>query len=511
MKEGSLDGALSDTQHLISQSDAPEKALYRASEALYDLGRFAECQDLLKKLKSRFPGNVEAMKNLERVHQRLNEEQNGEYDFKLMNIEASQKRPPFLDHATFVGPVTVKTSTVGGRGLFTTRAVKAGELLFCEKSFACCYANTAEDNSGAGAKISLLMNTHTDRMTLGTQGDLITVIVQKLQQNPSLMPRFTELHHGSYEPVAASQVDGQPVIDTYVNLAPRLQILTQKALSFLVERIISLNVFGCPLTSRESHLRTSDKDKSAHHSCGIWLLASLINHSCRSNVRRSFIGDMQIVRATQDIPADMEVTFWYRMPDGGEYEETQKGLQHWGFECACEICLDAKSTPKKLMKRRKALLIDLKSFLQGPGEPDVAQIERILTAIGRTYQKPAREVPQIAIWDKYLFLAQAYAARQEAIKVVSMALKALECLGFVIEGADILDSSGRPLRVLKWGIMMDGVIQAWIHLGNVYAAFKPQLEDKAKEYAKISYRICVGEDVTFEESHGEHAPASSNS
>jgi hypothetical protein len=92
-----------------------------------------------------------------------------------------------------------------------------------------------------------------------------------------------------------------------------------------------------------------------------------------------------------------------------------------------------------------------------------------------------------------------------------MALKALECLGFVIEGADILDSSGRPLRVLKWGIMMDGVIQAWIHLGNVYAAFKPQLEDKAKEYARTSYRICVGEDVTFEESHGEHAPASSNS
>ena len=211
---------------------------------------------------------------------------------------------------------------------------------------------------------------------------------------------------------------------------------------------------------------------------------------------------MQIVRATQDIPADTELTFWYRIPEGRKFEETQKDLEHWGFQCTCEICLDAKITPKETMKKRQALLADLKSSLQGTREPDVARIERLATAIGRTYQKPARDVPQIALYDKYLLLAHAYATRRDALKVESMALKALESLGFVIEGASVLDSSDRPLRVLKWGIMKDGVIDAWVHLGNVYAALKPRLEEKAKHYARISYRICIGEDVTFNESHG---------
>lgn len=228
LRDGSFDGALSDTQYLLSQPDAPEKALYRASEALYSLGRFTECQDLLEKLKSRFPDNTEAIKNIKRVHQRLDEEQKGDYDFKLMNTEASRTRPPFLDHATFVGPVTVKNSTGRGRGLFTMRAVKAGELLFCEKAFAYCYANTGENNSEAGSRISLLMNTHTNRMTLGTQADLITVIVQKLRQNPSFIPRFTALHHGSYQPVTATEVDGTPTIDTYVILPPGSSSLTRK-------------------------------------------------------------------------------------------------------------------------------------------------------------------------------------------------------------------------------------------------------------------------------------------
>jgi len=42
---------------------------------------------------------------------------------------------------------------------------------------------------------------------------------------------------------------------------------------------------------------------------GIWIISSYINHSCISNCRRSFIGDMQIIRATQDLHADTELVF----------------------------------------------------------------------------------------------------------------------------------------------------------------------------------------------------------
>ena len=191
-----------------------EKALYRAGKALYGLGRFSQCCDILQTLCEKYPNNFEAAKELARARLRLLEQQCGTYDFKTIYEEVSKVRPPRLDHATFIGPVMVKISPDRGRGLFTTKAVKAGELLLCEKAFAHCYAGSSEESSNGGLKFNLLVNIDTNKMTIGTQSDLITAIVQKLWRNPSLMSEFVTLYHGSYEPVCVTEVDGKPVIDT---------------------------------------------------------------------------------------------------------------------------------------------------------------------------------------------------------------------------------------------------------------------------------------------------------
>ena len=219
LKNGFFDAALTDTECLTSCSDAPEKALYRAGQALYELGRFSECQDILKLLCKKYPNNDSAAMELERVRCRLEEQTNGIYDFKAIREKMSKDPPPHLDHATFIGPVTVKASMGRGRGLFTTKAVKAGDLILCEKAFAHCYANTTGKHAAESSGIGLLLNVYTNRVTMGTQSDLITRIVQKLWRNPSLLPEFMALHHGSYKPVDVIEVDGKPIIDTYVRLS----------------------------------------------------------------------------------------------------------------------------------------------------------------------------------------------------------------------------------------------------------------------------------------------------
>jgi hypothetical protein len=113
-----------------------------------------------------------------------------------------------------LGPITVKKSKGRGRGLFTTKAAKAGDLMLCEKAFAHCYAKTQGESTAGGSDVSLLINLQTNHMTMGTQGDLITKIVQKLRRNPSYLPEFTALHHGTYSPVSVSEVDCKPIIDT---------------------------------------------------------------------------------------------------------------------------------------------------------------------------------------------------------------------------------------------------------------------------------------------------------
>jgi hypothetical protein len=178
----------------------------------------------------------------------------------------------------------------------------------------------------------------------------------------------------------------------------------------------------------------------------------------------------------------------------------QKGLEHWGFQCKCVICLDSKNTPKKLLKRRNDLLGDLKATLDATNI-NTAKAERILNTIGQTYKHPPAEVPRLVLREPYARLVSIYSEQRNAEKVAAMSLKALESLGFIIKGAQLPFSPAETFHVEKWGIMMDDVISIWVHIWNAYSAFAPHLLPQAADCGKLAYSICVGEDVTFKESY----------
>lgn len=210
LKTQQFDTALCDLEVVSSGPNPPEKALFRKSQALYHLQRFRESCDILKVLCTEYPENTAAKSEFGRAIARHAEEKNGNYQFKRLQLEAAKNRPPHLDCATYIGPVCVKSTESRGRGLFTTDAVKAGDLLFCEKAFAYVF----HDDKNPSKDLNLLMNAQTGAMTVGTQAELIGLIVQKLYKNPSLMSTLTDLHHGSYKPVTVSEADGIPVVDT---------------------------------------------------------------------------------------------------------------------------------------------------------------------------------------------------------------------------------------------------------------------------------------------------------
>ena len=94
--------------------------------------------------------------------------------------------------------------------------------------------------------------------------------------------------------------------------------------SFLITQVVSLNAFSCLSRSFEDYYvgfsgsesepttgRRMDMDNSNRDSCGVWPRCSYFNHACGSNACRSYIADVQFVRATRDIEAGTEVTFWY--------------------------------------------------------------------------------------------------------------------------------------------------------------------------------------------------------
>lgn len=208
LKSYCFDAALRDVEDVLQASELSEKGLYRKAQALYQLRRFEKSCETHTILAKKYPDNTMAAHEYARASARLVEQESGRYEFRSMMREAKERQPPRLDCGTYIGPVTVKQTQSHGRGLFTTEVVKAGDLILCEKAFA--HAFHDED---ASKDLRLPLNVDMDKATIGTQGELIELIAQKLYKNPSLLPGFVDLHHGTYKSGDLLEVDDIPIID----------------------------------------------------------------------------------------------------------------------------------------------------------------------------------------------------------------------------------------------------------------------------------------------------------
>ncbi|KAJ5502157.1 hypothetical protein N7463_005031 [Penicillium fimorum] len=398
LKSYRFDATLKDVEHVLQVSELSEKGLFRKAQALYQLRRFQDSCETHAILAEKYPINTQAANEYSRASARLVEQGSGKYEFRKMILEAKKRRPPRLDRGTYIGP--------------------AGDLLLCEKAFS--HAFHDED---ASQDLRLLLNVDMDKATIGTQTERIELVAQKLYKNPSLIPDFVDLHHGTYKSADVLEVDGIPVVDT-----------------FLVKTIILLNGFGCPLFSRESHIGalkgdddTAKKVNGQFHSSGVWLMASHINHSCMSNARRSFIGDMMIIRASKDLPPNTEITFWYKSPMSRDPKEFPANLQHWGIRCDCILCQEALSTSSSILSTRNRIWADLRRLFK-TSKINLRKIEDKVSTLAGTYSQPASEVPHLTLESPYLSLAAIYASSRKLEKSVEFGLKTLESLGFVIQG-----------------------------------------------------------------------------
>ena len=257
----------------------------------------------------------------------------------------------------------------------------------------------------------------------------------------------------------------------------------------------------------DTHKRVKRKEEiptnAGLHSAGLWSTISLLNHACASNTQLSFIGDMMVIRASQDLGLDTEINFWYKQLDPAMCESRSKKFKHWGFECDCAICQDHEKTKAAVLWKRKNLRDAIEKHLDHKGQE--AKTEIALDQLADTYTTPAPEVPRVCIWELELQLAERYAERKKHFKAVEYALRALGSLGYVVEGGNLPRSSedaNKPLVIKHWGLIFNSLIECWMLLAGAYRLVAPDLEAQAKEYAKVTYKICIGEDETFEEMYG---------
>ncbi|GKT52059.1 uncharacterized protein ColSpa_12240 [Colletotrichum spaethianum] len=472
--------ALLDAISSRSNGIPTEKGLFREAKAYYALQQFDRCAKKLQQVLVLNPDNKDAETDLERTGRRIFEQVTGDFKWKHMHKQ-SEATPPMIDCATYSSPVEVRASPGRGRGLFTAKAVKTGELLLCEKAFSYVYADQNDPSSRKNVKI--LMNLDSKKMTMGGQATLISTIVQKLHHNPEAASHFMSLHHGDYNGVKTAQ-RGQLVVDT-----------------FLVERIINLNCFGAPRSTLESMKNKANQvqEDNSYTTCGIWTTASFINHSCVGNCYRSFIGDMMIVRACRDLDAGTELLFSYELPkEGADYQATQNDLKHWGFVCRCELCEEKKETSQPMFQKRQRLVRDLKNSMRACRAPaQEAKVLRLLSQVEDTYPG-GKGTLRLDIWEVYLALGQKRADRGKLAEGLELMIKGLEALGFEVVAFPPGKPSGKPtLEIKKWGQVNDYLVSAFLAMFHAYKVLAPELCEVAKGYAETVYVITHGEKDTI--------------
>lgn len=273
------------------------------------------------------------------------------------------------------------------------------------------------------------------------------------------------------------------------------RILTH--LRFLAHEIRTLNSFGCPMPSSVTKNMSEQGALESSSGVGIWVMPAIMNHSCRGagSARRSFIGDMMVVRASRDIKKGEEITQTY-LHVGDVSARREALLKSWGFLCNCSLCVvESEETPGVRNDRQRQLAVILSLGSAGQTSSVLLQrLSRLIRSLEDTYTKPATEQPRHVLFEALQHLATFQLGDPDGFLKTSE--RSLEALGYKIG-----ESEGRAF-IAQHGSISNSLLELFHQCSEVCAASGKLL--KAKSYYEIAasfWEVILGEKESFYENH----------
>lgn len=273
---------------------------------------------------------------------------------------------------------------------------------------------------------------------------------------------------------------------------------------------------GAPRTSLGAFRTKGDEAPASHYaSCGLWPLASRMNHSCLPNCRRSFIGDMLILRATRDLAAGAELEISYRGGSRALAASDRKWLMDtWGFACRCELCTSSHASPSdKLWHQLEGL--DRKSKRVLAAKADTTKVKERLSRMmdKRRFKELERAINQPFDFDLdhaafRVKLASIILRVGDSWDAIGMGLSGLQLLGFLITSSPLREgvTTEPHFCVHVWGVATDSALDAFLLLLRAYKSAYPPLLPMLRPYALKMYSMVIGEETTAADEISELKP-----
>lgn len=221
-----------------------------------------------------------------------------------------------------------------GRGLHVKNFIKAGTCVFNEAAIASvslavhmdvcvqCLKPTMEKwvKCACGSiyccQNCLEQDLSLHRITCGVTTDPDLILLVRLQNKKSLIPH-----------------------DIISNIDCRDQReLEQKALQVSILPMLDMNDGVDWLCRFECNNYTLHDQNCFVYGQGVYIYASVMNHSCAPNVVCQFFGDVMQVRAIQDLQPGQEIRVSYLDLVKSKEERALELSQRYFFECSCDRC-----------------------------------------------------------------------------------------------------------------------------------------------------------------------------
>ncbi|KAK6931260.1 SET domain [Dillenia turbinata] len=219
------------------------------------------------------------------------------------------------EFAEYVGPVEIKKSDLGGRGLFSLKNMDMGTIVLVTKAIA-TERGILPNDEDCNENVQLVM-----------WKNFISKVMESVK-------RCDHTHHLIRTLSTGEDENGVevPNISLFRPETEETEVLNEK---FDVDKI--LNILDVNSMVEDSVSSKILGKNSGYYGVGLWVLASFINHSCVPNARRIHIGDHVIIFASRDVKAGEEITFAY-FNVLSPLNKRRETLMNWGFSCACKRC-----------------------------------------------------------------------------------------------------------------------------------------------------------------------------
>jgi tetratricopeptide (TPR) repeat protein len=355
--------ALADCEKALTKKPFHEKAVFRKTKALWGLKKYDDaCNFICGKLENNPTLSDNAsLKNLAKTAEymaKTSSENRGGVD--IMQMLQIKEDVQFVDDVCeYTGPVTLHDIPMKGRGLVATEDIQPGQIVIISKAFALAKLKKKEE------VVQISMNLDTKRMNLPGHEALVAQIAYKIYFEPESGKELYDLFAGSELGILGSE----PWKVTSVDLKR-------------IDRIVNLNAFSCTNKTETTQFGTNEGGGSI---CGsaIWVLPSLINHSCLANCKWIPYGDVLIIRAFQLIKKGEEILIPYVSPTES-YEERKKISSGHLFKCECKLCeLDSKDEQDGTGKKREKILKKIKKHLESSSPMEIrkaiAEVSKLVT------------------------------------------------------------------------------------------------------------------------------------